>query len=180
MFWANGYNGECKFTLYSILTSTNSNNHTRAHLLPEMDIASTSSSVSQPGVIDRKGKGRALNVDTGDVSSHDLDANSHYPPARESERWTAANVWRESRRRAQADRTSWDYSECMLEDYGKNQTEWMEDEGKATILLGCSYHQRLVAGRYDFSGGICPIGKGMRGDGKEDRGRLGSCTLGSR
>ncbi|WVQ76882.1 hypothetical protein IAR50_006556 [Cryptococcus sp. DSM 104548] len=34
---------------------------------------------------------------------------SVWPPARESERWTASEIWRKSRERAKSDRTSWDY-----------------------------------------------------------------------
>jgi solute carrier family 25 protein 16 len=55
--------------------------------------------------IDLKGKGRA----TGEADPDSFDEH-HWRPARESERWTAASIWRESRRRAQADRESWDYS----------------------------------------------------------------------
>ncbi|OXG43039.1 solute carrier family 25 (mitochondrial carrier protein), member 16 [Cryptococcus neoformans Bt120] len=34
---------------------------------------------------------------------------SVWPPARESERWTASELWRKSRERAKTDRNSWDY-----------------------------------------------------------------------
>lgn len=61
--------------------------------------------------VDRKGKGRAISppVDSPLLGSVPLVDEHPFPPARESERWTAANVWRESRRRAKTDRQSWDY-----------------------------------------------------------------------
>lgn len=55
-----------------------------------------------PGGGDRKGKSRAGPIEgVGEMS--------HYPPARESERWTAANSWRASRRRAKEDKRGWDH-----------------------------------------------------------------------
>lgn len=38
---------------------------------------------------------------------------SVWPPARESERWTASELWRKSRERAKTDRNSWDYGEQL-------------------------------------------------------------------
>lgn len=58
--------------------------------------------------VDIKGKGRA---DPASVIPDSLETQ-HWRPARESERWTATQLWRESRKRAQADRDSWDYSAC--------------------------------------------------------------------
>lgn len=75
---------------------------------PAPSFASTSTSTTTPAdslTIDRKGKGRAH------PHPHPHDLDSHYPPARESERWTAATLWRESRVRAKNDRASWDYGE---------------------------------------------------------------------
>ncbi|GFZ44822.1 Mitochondrial carrier protein LEU5 [Saitozyma sp. JCM 24511] len=56
---------------------------------------------------DRKGKSRAIDISTPSPAMPLLD--EQHPLSRESERWTAANLWRESRKRAQADRNSWDY-----------------------------------------------------------------------
>lgn len=39
---------------------------------------------------------------------------SVWPPARESDRWTASDFWRKSRERAKTDRNSWDYGKQGL------------------------------------------------------------------
>lgn len=62
---------------------------------------STTSSIPLTPPIDRKGKSKSVD----DYSSD----HSNYPPARESERWTASNRWRESRRRAKEDKRGWDH-----------------------------------------------------------------------
>lgn len=54
-------------------------------------------------MVDTKGKGRATESD--DTNFDD----QHWGPLRESERWTIAGEWKESRKRAKADRQSWDY-----------------------------------------------------------------------
>lgn len=78
----------------------------------------------QPGpsssTTSEKGKQRAFTM-TGRSSSHGPLVNtpleeSVWPPARESERWTASasDLWRQSRERAKTDRDSWDYGEWAL------------------------------------------------------------------
>lgn len=78
----------------------------------------------QPGpsssTISEKGKQRASTM-TERSSSHGPLVHtpleeSVWPPARESERWTASasDLWRQSRERAKTDRDSWDYGEGAL------------------------------------------------------------------
>lgn len=55
-------------------------------------------------MVDLKGKGRATEND-----AHVDD--QHWGPLRDSERWTVAGEWKESRKRAKADKRSWDYGE---------------------------------------------------------------------
>ncbi|ODN83795.1 solute carrier family 25 (mitochondrial carrier protein), member 16 [Cryptococcus wingfieldii CBS 7118] len=52
-----------------------------------------------------KGKERA----TGMTINTPLE-ESIWPPSRESDRWTASEIWKKSRERAKSDRTSWDYA----------------------------------------------------------------------
>jgi hypothetical protein len=57
-------------------------------------------------MVDVKGKGRA-------TESEHLD-EQHWGPLRDSERWTLAGEWDKSRRRAKADKRSWDYGKLTL------------------------------------------------------------------
>jgi solute carrier family 25 protein 16 len=62
---------------------------------------STTSPTPLTPPIDRKGKSKLIDTYSSD--------QSNYPPARESERWTASNRWRESRKRAKEDKRGWDH-----------------------------------------------------------------------
>ena len=57
--------------------------------------------------MDGKGKGKERAVSENDP----LD-DGHWHPARDTDSWTVTALWRESRRRAQANKDSWDYSGC--------------------------------------------------------------------
>jgi solute carrier family 25 protein 16 len=59
---------------------------------------------------DRKGKSRAVDLSSTPSPVMPLLEEQH-PLSRESERWTASKLWRESRKRAQANRNSWDYGQ---------------------------------------------------------------------
>ena len=65
-----------------------------------------------PSSIDIKGKGRALPL--GTTTYPDPLEDHHWGPMRESDRWTAANVWKESRKRAKENKESWDYGDFLL------------------------------------------------------------------
>jgi len=58
--------------------------------------------------VDSKGKGKERAV----PEDYPVD-DGHWHPARDSDRWTATTIWKESRRRAQANKDSWDYSEFI-------------------------------------------------------------------
>ncbi|WWD22866.1 hypothetical protein CI109_107361 [Kwoniella shandongensis] len=62
----------------------------------------TSSQSGPSGQSTHKGKERAF-------QSANSPLEETWPPARESERWTAEGAWRRSRERAKTDKTSWDY-----------------------------------------------------------------------
>jgi hypothetical protein len=59
-------------------------------------------------MVDIKGKGKA-------TEQHNLD-EQHWGPLRDSERWTAAGEWQASRKRAKADKRSWDYGKLARSD----------------------------------------------------------------
>lgn len=85
-------------------------------------------------MVDLKGKGRATEHDDPTLTEQ------HWGPLRESERWTVAGEWQESRKRAKADRRSWDYGElaCI-----PSQPTWVQAEelvlssGVAGGIAGC-------------------------------------------
>lgn len=56
-------------------------------------------------MVDIKGKGRA-------TEPEHLE-EQHWGPLRDSERWTVAGEWKASRRRAKADKRSWDYGKLL-------------------------------------------------------------------
>lgn len=69
-----------------------------------MEAESSTAAYNAGHIIDRKGKGRALPGQVDPPSLTGLSATE----AVDDGSWKAA--WRRSRRRAQADKTSWDYS----------------------------------------------------------------------
>ena len=69
-----------------------------------MEAESSTTAYNAGHIIDRKGKGRALPGQVDPPSRTGLSATE----AADDGSWKAA--WRRSRRRAQADKTSWDYS----------------------------------------------------------------------
>ncbi|WVR03262.1 hypothetical protein IAU60_000253 [Kwoniella sp. DSM 27419] len=56
-----------------------------------------------------KGKEKAVLVSPQDMVASSSIEHGDWPPTRESERWTASELWRRSRHRAKTDKTSWDY-----------------------------------------------------------------------
>ncbi|WVO13557.1 hypothetical protein L204_101178 [Cryptococcus depauperatus] len=61
-----------------------------------------------------KGKERAISMDNELSTPREISASTAledttWPPARESERWTALQLWHRSRQRAKADNKSWEY-----------------------------------------------------------------------
>ena len=60
-------------------------------------------------MVDIKGKGRATETEAQE---------QHWGPLRESDRWTAAGEWQKSRKRAKADKRSWDYGERRVRGQG--------------------------------------------------------------
>ena len=79
--------------------------------------------------LDSKGKGK----EKAAVDEHDRGDEGRWHPARDTDAWTATSVWRESRRRAQANKDSWDYSQYK--------------SGSCLTIAHCSPKQRC-SGRY--------------------------------
>ena len=79
--------------------------------------------------LDSKGKGK----EKATVDVHDHADEGRWHPARDTDAWTATSVWRESRRRAQANKDSWDYSQYK--------------RGSRLTIAHCSLEQRC-SGRY--------------------------------
>ena len=79
-------------------------------------------------MVDIKGKGRA-------TEQHNLD-EQHWGPLRDSERWTAAGEWQASRKRAKADKRSWDYGK--MDDHAIDKANGVVlSSGVAGGIAGC-------------------------------------------
>jgi hypothetical protein len=80
-------------------------------------------------MVDVKGKGRA-------TEPEHLD-EQHWGPLRDSERWTLTGEWDKSRRRAKADKRSWDYGQLIPLAFGYQLTKSVLSSGVAGGIAGC-------------------------------------------
>lgn len=74
-----------------------------------MEAESSAAAYGTGQIIDRKGKGRALHSNAEQTPSVTLS-----PVSTTEDEGSWKSAWRRSRRRAQADKTSWDYSKSLV------------------------------------------------------------------
>ena len=80
-------------------------------------------------MVDIKGKGRA-------TEPQQIE-DQHWGPLRDSERWTAAGEWQASRKRAKADKRSWDYGKLSSSRYPSELSNGVLSSGVAGGIAGC-------------------------------------------
>jgi hypothetical protein len=97
------------FSYIVYLSLASSHRQREADQCSSMEAESSTAGYNASQVVDRKGKGRALPSQLETASDGHSEAVSRL---NEDGSWKAA--WRRSRRRAQADKTSWDYSASQL------------------------------------------------------------------
>jgi hypothetical protein len=84
-------------------------------------------------MVDTKGKGRATEHDNTTFD------DQHWGPLRESDRWTIAGEWKASRKRAKADKRSWDYGELISNAHLRHRVADLSvlSSGVAGGIAGC-------------------------------------------
>ena len=88
-------------------------------------------------MVDIKGKGRA-------TEPEHLE-EQHWGPLRDSERWTVAGEWKASRRRAKADKRSWDYGERLAAESLSQADKPVLSSGVAGGIAGCVVSHTIFA-----------------------------------